>query len=207
MDVGWFIDSPMQPVPPNMSEWVPLWKLLENRTTFLFTRFGLFMYWVRGAQGTRAFQMAVPIVRCFSLLYSFAQRSLTTTGQACIQVGKGTQEHSTAVLHPGRRAQKILGIYGTMCAAARDANAPSPPLGSPTLCNARPPKNRYSVESHLYPNVTTSRTEVSLSVPYLKGPRATEQPTAGRRVKLEEISHNHQPQCLGGMTAIYNGYK
>ena len=61
------IDMPPQPS-PNMTEWLPLWKFVKNRTEYFVPRFGLFMYWNRGQQGSRIFHMAVPIVRCFSLL-------------------------------------------------------------------------------------------------------------------------------------------
>lgn len=67
MSVG--IDMPPQPT-PNMNEWLPLWKLVRNRTEYFVPRFGLFMYWNRGPQGSRIFQMAVPIVRYLSLLFA-----------------------------------------------------------------------------------------------------------------------------------------
>lgn len=54
---------------PNMSEWLPRWQILESRTKFFVSRLGLFMYWFRGVQSNRAFQMAIPTVRCFPFLF------------------------------------------------------------------------------------------------------------------------------------------
>ena len=166
---------PQQPT-PNMNEWLPRWKHLENRTTSFVSRLGLFMYWFRGVQSNRAFQMAIPAVRCFSLCACSIQeylltKKMTSIGCACIQADGGTQEESPGVLHQRRGAQWIPRLYGTMCGAARDAHEASPPLGSSTRQHARPcpapgpkpPRRRTS--AHVPPRTTATSAGGPSSVP------------------------------------------